>query len=185
MAAPKHRRAWVAWAAVSIVVLLAGAAVAVFAFGVGGFSYPKKYLVTNGETPHGLKLSEVPQEATEEFDVTANPGRVGQNGIDRLTLPDGTAPKEAWAQAFDTPQGGIRSLTIIAAKFSSTDDADAWVATAGRLVCRGGAGPVRILQDRDVIVLVGADDSFDGIYADKVVTVLKGKASGLHSVCSG
>lgn len=182
---PKRRRAWLAWAAVIVVVLLAGAAVAVFAFGVGGFSYPKKYLVSDSETPRGLKLSEVPREATDEFDVTSNPGKLGPNGIQRLTLPDGTAPKEAWAQAFDTPQGGIRSLTVIAAKFSSSDDANNWVQVAGRLACRGGAGPVRLLQDGDVVVLVGARDRFDSIYMDKVVTTLKGKASGLHAVCSG
>jgi len=181
-AAPR-RRAWLLVGAAALVLLLVGGVVAAgLMTGAIGPSYPKRYLVASSETPHGLALSSVPQQATDEFDVTTNPGKVGDRGIQTLTLPDGTAPTEAWAEAFDSPSGGLRSITLVASKFGSKDDASNWADQTSSALCTS-FGDTHVLVDGSVVVLLTARDRFDAVYVQKLVTTLEGKSSGLRDRC--
>jgi hypothetical protein len=183
-AAPaQRRRMWLYVGVATVVVLLVGGVVAAgLMTGAIGPSYPKRYLVASSETPHGLTLSAVPQQATDEFDVTSNPGKVGDRGLQTLTLPDGTAPTEAWAEAFDSPSGGLRSITLVASKFGSNDDASNWADQTSSALCTS-FGETHVLVDGSVVVLLTARDRLDALYVGKLVSTLEGKASGLRDRC--
>jgi hypothetical protein len=181
--AAARRKTWLVVAAIAAAVLLAGAAVAVFYFGVGGLIYPKKYLLDADEAPRGLQLA--PSDFASQdgrCEAETNPCQLGADSLDELGRV-GKRPKEAWAEGFETPGPESETVTIVAIKFASTDDANAWVAR-GALACSENGAHGAILQDGDVVVALTAPGQVAGVYKDKAVTALLSKVSGLVKKCS-
>lgn len=177
------RRKWLLAGGVIAALLVVAAAVAVFGYGVGGLVYPTKYLLSKSETPHGVTLA--PPRSSSfggEVEPGNNPARFTDAGLDSLRTPDGTRPKEGWAEAFDVATVGASQVTLLALKFGSNEAADGWAQTASAL-CATGNGYGALLRDGDVVVLVTANDRAGNVYTGKIVAALQQKASGLTPLC--
>lgn len=159
---------------------MGGGSVAAFVL-VKRESYPQKYFLAEDEMPRGVRLSTTADDTLrEEFGARSNPGRISNDKLDEYA-PNGAPPDEGWVQMLDTPQTDSGAIVIIASRYPDEDTANGAVGDF-RFACSFGA-PVTLLQDGDVVVLVGADNGFDAGYRERVVTALVEKASGLRRVC--
>jgi hypothetical protein len=173
------------WGAVAVVALLlvAGAAVAVLGFGVGGFTYPKKYLLAQGEAPSGLRLAAPDENLEGLVEPGQNPARFTSDGLDNLTSDLGVRPDDAWGEAFNTPSQDGGPIQLIALKFSSSSDADAAVQQVAPTCAAQRYSVTSILQDGAIVVIVRASGSEPVAYEPRVVAALLHKASAMRDDC--
>ena len=125
-----------------------------------------------------------PSQASDQTpcDKTENPCKLSSDTLDQLSQA-GARPKEGWVEAFDTPSSADGPVSILALKFENKDDADTFAGNARR-ICGLGENHGAVLQDGDVVVVLGSSSNGGKVYMDKAVAALRAKATGLQPLCS-